>query len=183
MKMHRVLITCLLSVLLLAGCRAPELYNAADPTSGEWQAWSLLRCAAGDPDSFCYIGVSPIEPVYPNHSAWNDYIKNDGLTVLTGTGTSCVGTETLRRECVHAGIMRKVTTTRPTCADLTASDNLAAMEWLCRDDSGQAIFTATGFKPDKKLSDLLDAATGGWRSMSVTVTDGFSSGVTGGRGQ
>ncbi len=90
-------------------------------------------------------------PVYSEASDWNQYTAG----------------------FVHGGELRRVTLPNlSSCDDLSATDGLAAFDWVCSENlSGDISFTSTGLKATKNLSDLIDfnASPPGWKSNSLTV--------------
>ncbi|HNH09647.1 MAG TPA: hypothetical protein PK683_14195, partial [Leptospiraceae bacterium] len=75
-----------------------------------------------------------VSSVYTGNSNWNDYVKNDGSSLLNATNTACTGSETGGyRACIHGGEIRKITLTGlSSCTGITASDALKAFNWICR---------------------------------------------------
>lgn len=106
-----------------------------------------------------------------NGSAWNDYVKNDGVDIYTASDTACAGTETGGyRACLHGGELRTFTVTGVTsCAGLAAEDALGAFDWVCDDSGGTVRFISAGLRHGKYLSDLIDFGGPGWRDNKVTV--------------
>ncbi len=113
-------------------------------------------------------------PVYPSNGVnWNDYVKNDGADIYSGTDTICAGTETSYKDCLHGGEMRKVVVSgAASCAGLSFIDGLGVFEWTCVVQSGAATFYTTGFKAGKGLSDLLNATS--WKNNNVSLTGTYS---------
>jgi hypothetical protein len=118
------------------------------------------------------VGTVSVAAVYPANGAnWNDYVVNasPSLAAYKQADTACVGTETAGYSgCVHGGELRKaVLTGVSSCASLTASDSLGALDWVCEADSGVAKFYSTGLVSGARLSTLLNADS--WRDNSLTV--------------
>lgn len=124
------------------------------------------------------IQVDPITAVYPAHSAWMEYVVNDGADLFSASGTACTGAEPGWRACFHAGILRSAMTDRDTCDGMTARDFYDVLAWYCDDSDGRAIFYSTGFRPGKKLSDLIDSAVPRWRPFELIVEDGTAAGAS-----
>ena len=114
-----------------------------------------------------------VSSVYTGNSNWNDYVKNDGSSLLNATNTACTGSETGGyRACIHGGEIRKITLTGlSSCTGITASDALKAFNWICKtDSSGTATVFSTGLNSGKYLSDLMDFSAPGFLKNSVTVS-------------
>jgi hypothetical protein len=107
------------------------------------------------------IVVSPRYPAAPN---WNDYVR------AASTTTPCDGTETSATACVHGGERRMAVTNETSCTGLTMADSLAAFDWTCAVENGQAVFTGL-LKSTKGLGDLVTNVPA-WRTNFVTLTGG-----------
>lgn len=118
-----------------------------------------------------------ISALYPNNGkSWNSYVKNDGTSRFQATDAACVSTVSGGYSaCLHAGEIRKIDLSDKTsCSNLTAVDNLSALNWVCRTTSSGIQFVSTGLKKGKGLSDLIDwtSATPSLLSMSLTIKEG-----------
>ncbi|HRG48232.1 MAG TPA: right-handed parallel beta-helix repeat-containing protein, partial [Leptospiraceae bacterium] len=122
--------------------------------------------------------VMTVNPAYTtNGLKWNDYINRDFTKdIFSQADTACNTANTGGyRTCVHAGEIRKFDIpSRSTCTGLTATDNLSALNWICKANSttGGVSFYSTGLKKGKYLSDLIDWTNNVWQSLTITVKDG-----------
>lgn len=111
-----------------------------------------------------------------NGKSWTYYVKNDGSDSYQATDSACVSTVAGGyNACLHGGEMRKLDlSTKTSCTNLTAADNLSAFNWICRITSSGIQFVSTGLKKGKGLSDLIDwsAANPNFLSMSLTIKEG-----------
>lgn len=171
--------------LALAACGGGgPAYTDADPT-GTADAMTDATVApdapvdapvdAAPPDAEVMAG--PVTPLYPTSGAgWNDYVANDGASVTAATDTACDPTQaaTARDACLHGGELRAFTPPGvASCAGVTATDELAAFEWLCEEQTGGGVRVySRRLRPGKYLSDLIDfaPATPTWRTNRVTVS-------------
>ena len=120
------------------------------------------------------ITLASVTPLYSGSGAdWNDYVKNDGLTIFEATDTAATGTETGGYEAlIHGGEMRAVAVTgKSSCTGLTASDSRNAFAWRCDGNTDPVRMISTELADGKYLSDLIDFASGSWRNISVTVRE------------
>jgi hypothetical protein len=122
--------------------------------------------------------VMTVNPAYTtNGLKWNDYINRDfSKDIFSQADTACNTANTGGyRTCVHAGEIRKFDIpSRSTCTGLTATDNLSALNWICKTNSttGGVSFYSSGLKKGKYLSDLIDWTNNVWQSLTITVKDG-----------
>lgn len=121
--------------------------------------------------------TSTVSPLYPNNGKrWTYYVKNDGTDRYQATDTACVATVAGGyNACLHGGEMRKLDlSTKTSCTNLSATDNLNAFNWICRITSSGVQFVSTGLKKGKGLSDLIDwtAANPSFLPMNLTVKEG-----------
>jgi hypothetical protein len=121
--------------------------------------------------------VITLSALYPTNGAnWNDYINRDfSKDIFSQTDATCNTANTGGyRTCVHAGEIRKFDIqSRSTCTNLTATDNLSAMNWVCKtNSSGGVTFYSSALKKGKYLSDLIDWNNNAWQSLTITVKDG-----------
>jgi hypothetical protein len=135
---------------------------------------SSSNCASGN--TACNP-TSTVLPLYPNNGKrWTYYVKNDGIDRYQATDTACVATVAGGyNACLHGGEMRKLDlSTKTSCTNLSATDNLNAFNWICRTTSSGVQFVSTGLKKGKGLSDLIDwtAANPSFLPMSLTVKEG-----------
>ena len=122
--------------------------------------------------------VGEVLPIYAAATNWLQFVRNDGTTALTASGTLCDGTETgLASTCLHGGEMKRVAVTnRSDCSGLSASDALGAFTWRCVMINGVPNMVTGGLAEERYLSHLLDfSGTGSWRLNFVTVTDAAGS--------
>lgn len=118
------------------------------------------------------ISVSSVEPAYPNHANWNEYVIRDfsKADAYAQSDVVCAGTETssVASPCIHGGDKRivKITGTN-SCTGLTAEDSQGAFHWTCKSSGSGVEFRSSGFKSGKGLKDLLDSAS--FKPMQVTV--------------
>lgn len=121
--------------------------------------------------------VISVSPVYTtNGKNWNDYINRDFTKdVFSQTDTACSSSNTGGyRTCVHAGEIRKIDIpSKTSCTNLTASDNLGALNWVCKtNSSGGVTFYSSALKKGKYLSTLIDWTTNTWLTLTITIKDG-----------
>ncbi|MDX1957457.1 MAG: hypothetical protein SFU98_02735 [Leptospiraceae bacterium] len=119
--------------------------------------------------------IATISPAYTGNSNWMDYIRRDmgnPSSIAQTTVTDCDGTETgWYNSCIHVGEIRRFELSNVTdCTDISASDLLAAFNWVCAVQSGKVYIYSTGLKYEKNLSDLIDFSNVNWKDNSVTVT-------------
>ncbi|MBX9769102.1 MAG: hypothetical protein K2X47_17635, partial [Bdellovibrionales bacterium] len=110
--------------------------------------------------------VLPVYPLYGAH--WMDSIYNDGASATEASGLPCSGSEVKYSSCVHGGEMKKVATQFSSCSGLSLSDALGVFKWICRLQSGNAVFFTTGFNSGKGLKDLLNPTS--WKTNSVSLS-------------
>lgn len=113
------------------------------------------------------IPLNPVSALFPTNGAnWNDYVQG---TASAATDTACNAASDTA--CVHGGERRVVVATgMSSCAGLTASDDLGAFNWTCDGSTSPVRMVSTGLADGKKLSDLIDFATPGFKSNKVSVT-------------
>ncbi len=144
------------------------------------QAACLSACVDSEDCDAGFVCVAPdcvaplvvVEPAYPAHPAWNDYIVNGdpGAGPYGQADVGCLGTEVGREACLHSGELRRVVVpTATSCAGLTMTDTLGAFLWRC-DDSGPLTFTSAGFALGRGLAHLVDAS--GFLPNAVSVLQG-----------
>ncbi len=120
------------------------------------------------------ITLASVEPFYPvNGADWNDYIKNDSVTIYEASDTAATGTETGGYDqLLHGGEMRAFAVSgKSSCTGLVVADSAGAFNWFC-DNTNPVTMISTGLADGKYLSDLIDFTSGAWKQLSVTVTDG-----------
>ncbi len=102
---------------------------------------------------------------------WNDYVRNDGASVLAATDTECQGDEAGGyNACLHGGELRLVQVPGyADCSGLTAVDGLDAFDWVCDPSTNPVRMVSTGLKWGKGLSDLVDYGAAQWCANIVTV--------------
>jgi parallel beta-helix repeat protein len=112
------------------------------------------------------IPLNPVSALFPTNGAnWNDYVQG---TVSAATDTACNAASDTA--CVHGGERRIVVATgMSSCAGLTASDDLGAFNWTCDGSTNPVRMVSTGLAVGKKLSDLVDFGTAGFKSNKVSV--------------
>lgn len=123
------------------------------------------------------VTCSAVQAVYPtNGGNWNQWVLNDGPNAnpLRASDRACTvdAGRAAMPGCVHAGELRRWDSQRAVaCTGLVVSDALDAFEWICtQSPSGSAVFTSTGLKPGRKLSDLIDFNAAAWRANHIRVT-------------
>ncbi|MBK8204500.1 MAG: hypothetical protein IPK68_20085 [Bdellovibrionales bacterium] len=123
-----------------------------------------------------FIAVSnnlTVEPVYPNHSNWLDYVKNNngGSNAYNQPDAACVGSEVGSfSACIHGGEKRKVAVSAlSSCSGLAISDSLGIFDWTCKEELGIVNFYSIGLRSGKGLHDLIGTSYS-WNTNSVTVT-------------
>lgn len=117
-----------------------------------------------------YVRELSVEPVYADHSDWNNYVQNDGTDIYTATDTACPGSGSGYDTCLHAGEMRMSVVSLSSCTGWTGSDALGVFTWTCVDGGSDVTFYTSGFQSGKGLADLLNATS--WKSNSLSITDG-----------
>lgn len=154
-------------------CAEVCIQGACGTASGSGGPCDEVADCAGDlvcSDASC-IATLTVEPVYPAHADWNDYVRQEEPTidVFHQAGTACSGEETGIGTCIHSGELRRVIVPGYTsCAGLSISDQLEAFEWECQDGGGAAIFYSRRLARGRGLGDLVQ--TGGWKANAVTVS-------------
>jgi hypothetical protein len=114
-----------------------------------------------------------VEPTYPLHAAWNDYVArtDPAADASHQPDVGCSALDPIDGVlCIHAGERRRVETARPSCAGLTLEDDLGSLQWRCDDRSGRAVFYSHALAPGRGLGDLVTGAA--WRAMRVTLSEG-----------
>lgn len=126
-----------------------------------------------------------VKPLFEQHGAlWNDYVTSTGPTYADATDVACDSTTsgTGPSPCLHAGELRAVDvgSAFASCANVTASDQLGAFDWVCDDSSGTPRVISTGLKPGVCLAALIDWSANpvAFRTNSVTITDGTTTVAT-----
>jgi hypothetical protein len=115
--------------------------------------------------------------LYPTNGLnWNDYINRDfSKDIFSQTDTPCnTGNIGGYRTCIHGGEIRKLDiSSRTACTNLTASDNLTALNWICKtNQNGGVTFYSTALVKGKYLSDLIDWTNNSWKSLRITIKEG-----------
>ncbi|CAA0096838.1 Uncharacterised protein [BD1-7 clade bacterium] len=112
-----------------------------------------------------------VEALYSNAANWNDYVKNDGASYLTASGTTCNGSEAGSfTACIHGGELRRLELpSLSTCSGVTAQDELNAFNWRCDSSNNPISIISTGLKREARLSQLLDFDSVTWKSNTVIV--------------
>lgn len=117
-----------------------------------------------------------ITALYPqNGSNWNDYINKGSGDIFSQPDTACNTSNTGGyRTCIHAGEIRSFELpSRSSCTNLSATDNLDALNWICKTNSkGSVTFYSTALKRGKYLSNLIDWNTSSWQNLTITIKDG-----------
>ena len=135
-------------------------------------AWSMLLGLAGCGRCSFDGAELIVEPVYPQHSAWNSYVSNRdvGADINHQPDVDCEPDRPIGPAvCVHGGEKRHVAVPdESSCADLVATDALGAFEWVCDDTDGIVVFYSRGLARSAGLAELLDGTA--FRSNHVTVT-------------
>lgn len=147
--------------------------------SGGMFLLSSCGSSGGGGDSVLSLGA--VEPWYPvNGADWNDYVKNDSVSIYMASDTASTGTEFGNYSVViHGGEMRSVMVTGiSACGGITATDAHGAFDWACFETGGVVSMVSTGLDEDTGLSDLINFSTGQWRENRVTV---YENGVLYGR--
>jgi hypothetical protein len=113
--------------------------------------------------------VSAVSALYPANGAnWMDHVQT------AATGTACDGTNLTGgfETCIHGGERRRVDLPGiADCTGVTASDNLAAFDWLCNDNGGSDAYVySVSLKKGKGLANLLNGTGTAFLSNYVTVS-------------
>lgn len=124
--------------------------------------------------------VMTVSATFPTFGAnWNDYINRDfSKDIFSQADNTCnLSNSTGYRTCIHGGEIRKFELpSRADCSNLIASDNLDALNWVCRTNSnGSVTFYSSGLKRGKYLSTLIDWTNNTWQNLTITVKDGNTS--------
>ncbi|MBI3188124.1 MAG: right-handed parallel beta-helix repeat-containing protein, partial [Gammaproteobacteria bacterium] len=119
---------------------------------------------------------------YPvNGGKWLQYVKDDGIFNYAATDTACnPAVDTGGYDvCLNGGEFMKVAVPAlASCANVTATDNLGAFDWVC-DESNGVHLMSVGLKTGKSLSDLIDFTTAKFKPNYVSVFNtGVAAGVT-----
>lgn len=110
-----------------------------------------------------------VEPAWPDAIEWSDYLTG---SLEEPQGGYCSPDELDDYYCFQAGAIRKVVLEHETsCGELEASDEEHWYDWDCHDESGEVVFTSNP-RAEVGLTQLIDAATLGWRANRVTVMRG-----------
>jgi hypothetical protein len=133
---------------------------------------AFVQGACGRVGFDAFATVEAVEPTYQQAAGWNDYVRMEaaGAPTYLQPGTPCDGTEPLlATSCTHAGVQRRALLRGvATCAGVTGTDTLDALQWRCDDSSGEAVLYATGLRAGAGLADLVDSS--GWRPSQLLVT-------------
>ncbi len=130
-------------------------FDSASGAVGTSDITVVMTCAATE-----------ILPFFANAPAWNDYVKNDGITVQSdgksypnyflSSGTSCTGTEQNYKGCIHGGFYRKIVLSNlADCTGIRIEDNLGIFGWGCGSVGGKIVAVNYIFSFGKSLSDLV----------------------------
>lgn len=157
-------LTAIFVLLALSGCsliiRAPQSSNSTIASSS---------CANVSQS------VSQVQPVYPNHANWNQYVHNAGGiadTPYNQSDVNCSGTENWYLNCTHGGERRKVTGTGlANCKGLTATDSLGAFSWTCDSSQNPPVFYSRALNTGKGLGTLINPSSLQFYPLGLTVTD------------
>jgi hypothetical protein len=160
--------------LLLSGCTSrvgmdTAPHDAASGGDSEAGAGGDRDAVAGDSNGSA-IPVVTVDPIFPvNGARWNDYVRNDDpfLHPRHQDDEACTPGDLGRNACVHAGELKRVTTSLTTCDDYYASDDLGLFAWFCEGEGGVAVFYTEGLVERRGLSHLVSAA--GWRPNRVVI--------------
>ncbi len=122
--------------------------------------------AAGDATTI----MARVEPAYPNHANWNEYVANAGGPRYAQADADCVvDAGQGYNSCVHAGEIRSFASGLDSCTGLSATDELDAFLWSCDDSSGEALFYSLALRSGKGLRDLVDPS--GFQPNSLTLSN------------
>lgn len=180
---ERWLLTVVPVVLLLACGRIDydPLFDGALGSSHDASSDTYSDAAEGFQDSEADFDAGPpaetltVEPTYPNHAAWNDYIARTDLALDQDhqPDVGCLPLDPIDGiPCIHGGERRRVQTSRASCDGLRLEDSLGAFVWRCDASSGVAVFYSRSLARGVGLSDLLEPSGAGFRSLHVTLFDG-----------
>lgn len=149
-----------------AGCLTVEC-AATDASCSTGAQLSLL--------SGIVVGPGPssaeLRSLYPDSGDWNDYVKNDGPSPATASGTPCDGSESGGyAPCLHGGERLRIAgLSLESCENVSAEDSLGALRWRCDESSGTPIVYSYRLADGKRLSDLIDFDGLAWKSLSAEV--------------
>jgi hypothetical protein len=153
----------------------------------------IVRTQPTNPDQFCSVGkgsgqiradvtdvivnCSAVQALFPRNGAnWSQWILNDGANrnPLLASDQPCTidSGRSGPDKCLHAGEWRTWNSQRAiSCAGLTIRDTLDVFDWMCtQSGQGTAVFTSTGLKAGRKLSDLIDFAALAWRDNRIEIS-------------
>jgi hypothetical protein len=168
------LMTVLIS-LAASGCAVKAMISGK--SNGNGSSSSVGGCAESESVT--------VSAAYPNNGAnWLDFVENTESTYYGASDAACDGDTAIDggsrngeiagvSACLHGGEIRKFQVAgKSDCTGLSATDGLDAFNWFCVDQGATIAFYSHGLKTTKGLQDLLTAAGTGWRTNTVTVTDG-----------
>ena len=131
---------------------------------------------AGTSWSFTTVPPPTVEAFHSAAPDWNDYVKT------LDTGMPCDGTETGGYSaCIHGGEKRSVEVPGySNCTNLSATDALGALNWICQIINTQAYMVSTGLRDIIPTTGTTDS-TGGNLLLDSTasfITDNIKVGDT-----
>ena len=111
--------------------------------------------------------LAAVEALFPiNGADWHDYVTGDDPA--SATDTDCDGS--ILQECVHGGELRFVEVPgRTSCTGLSATDNLAAFNWICDASTNPVRMLSSGLADNVYLSDLIEFGAPEFKSNYVSV--------------
>ncbi|MCW7470948.1 hypothetical protein [Leptospira kanakyensis] len=178
--LYQIIVFCLL--ISTIRCNQVELGNVCDSRSHAFLDTLLIKVVANLRSPHCGINVdlqlSPIKHLYEGRTQLLDYIKNDGISAINASNTSCTGAELGGYSaCLHAGLMLSVEGSggifnSNSCDGYFAEDNTGTLQFTCFERiGGGLVFVATSIKPGKYLGDLVivDNENYKFRPLSVLV--------------
>jgi parallel beta-helix repeat protein len=172
--------------LLITGNGGPFVFNTLihdflpyDVTVSSQPVTSTQQCmvvnGAGtipSTDVLDIVIVCPnVEALYPDNGAnWNDYVNNNGGNGFAADDTPCNGVGNSYNDCLHGGEMRAVVLEGvSSCANVSADDDLDALNWHCDDSTGTARVISTSLTSTAALSSLIDFSSTQWKENAVNI--------------
>lgn len=97
------------------------------------------------------------QAVYPSFRNWNDYLMNDGSSVLNANGVACSMAATgTYFSCLNGGHYSKANLSNgETCDGISVEDELDVFVWHCNDSGPVPFVYSSGIKYERGLQHLI----------------------------